>query len=197
MKSFIIIAFITLITLLLFCSKPDKTSSQEVAELVFEVDSTRLELTSHDRYLSIQFNSPKGWTLIPKRLFEAFSKQDSSIFLQGADFKITPISIFLNQESKSLLYISQIHGIQDSASVDKYKALIQRTFSPTKVGDFLKDNILFTQYLIQNENHVNFKLLFFNSKNQLVQFDYIIPKDFYVSELKAIESSIGSIKLIG
>ncbi len=180
----------------LYCSRQDQDSSKRIAELTFEVDSTKLELTSVDQNLGIQFNSPKGWALAPKTLFEAFSKQDSSIFLEGAGFKITPISIFLNQESKSLLYISQMREIQDSASVDKYKGFIQRTFSPTKVGDFLKDNILFTQYLIQDEIRVNFKLLFFNSKNQLIQFDYIIPKDVYLSELKAIESSIGSVKLI-
>jgi hypothetical protein len=94
------------------------------------------------------------------------------------------------------LYISQLGGIEDSTSVDKYKDLIQKNFSPTKVGDFLKDNILFTQYLIQDENRINFKLLFFNPKDQLIQFDYILQKDSYVLELKAIESSIGSIKLI-
>ena len=187
---------ITLISFLLFCSKQNKTSSPEVTELAFEVDSTRLELTRHDQYLGIQFNSPKGWTLTPKTLFEAFSKQESSTFLEGSDFKISPISIFLNQEKKSILYISQMHGFQDSTSVDKYKDLIQRIFSPNKVGDFFKDNILFTQYLIQDENRVNFKLLFFNSKNQLIQFDYIVPNNFYISELKAIESSIGSIHLI-
>jgi hypothetical protein len=187
---------ISSVSFLLFCSKPDKTPSPEVAELTFEVDSTKLELPNQDQDLGIQFNAPKGWILTPKTLLEAFSNRDSSIFLEEADFKITPISICLNQETRCLLYISKIHGIQDSASVDKYKDLIQRIFSPTKVGDFLKDNIRFTQYLIQDERRVNFKLLFFNSKNQLIQFDYIVPKDVYLSELKAIESSIGSIKLI-
>lgn len=187
---------ITLVALLLFCSKSDRLPSEKVTELAFEVDSIKLELASVDQNLGIQFNSPKGWTLIPQKLFEAFSQQDSTIFLKGSDFALAPISIFLNQDSKSLLYISQMRGIQDSVSIDGYKNLIQGKFSPTKAGDFLKDNILFTQYLIQNESRVNFKLLFFNSKNQLIQFDYIIPKDVYLSELKAIESSIGSIKLI-
>jgi hypothetical protein len=187
---------IALITLLLFCSEQDKTSSQKVAELEFEIDSSKVEHITHNTDLGIQFNSPKGWTLIPQALFEEFSKRNSAIFLEGVDFTINPISIFLNKENKSLLYISQLGGIEDSTSVDKYKDLIQKNFSPTKVGDFLKDNILFTQYLIQDENRINCKLLFFNPKDQLIQFDYILQKDSYVLELKAIESSIGSIKLI-
>ncbi len=188
---------IALILFLLFCSKQEKTSSPKVAELTFEIDSTKLELTSYNQDLGIQFNTPKEWKPIPRSLFEEFSKQISSIFLEGNDFIVNPIFIFLNQQNKSLLYISQFQKFEDSTTVKKYKDLIQETFSPIKVGDFLKDDIIFTQYLIQDENRVNFKLLFFNSKNQLIQFDYIVPKDVYVPELKAIESSIGSIKLTG
>jgi len=187
---------IVIISFLLSCSKQDKASPPQVTELTFEVDSTKLELASVDQNLGIQFNAPKGWTPITQSLFVKFSKQDSTIFLKGTHFMINPSSIFLNKDDKSLLYISQIQGIGDSTSVDKYKDLIQRNFSPTKVGDFFKENILFTQYLIQDEIRINFKLLFFNSNKQLIQFDYIAPKNAYVLELKAIESSIGSIKLI-
>ena len=75
------------------------------------------------------------------------------------------------------MYVSQIQYAQDSISIDGYKRSIQKHLMPTKIGDFRKDEIIFTQFLIQDENRVNFKLLFFNSKNQLIQFDYIVPKD--------------------
>jgi len=187
---------ISFVVFLLFCSKQEKTSSLETAELTFEVDSTKLELTVYNQDLGIQFNAPKEWTPIPRSLFEEFSKQISSNFLEGDGFKVSPVSIFLNQQNKCLLYISHLQNLEDSTTVKKYKDLIQTTFSPTKVGDFLKDDIIFTQYLIQDDAQINFKLLFFNSKNQLIQFDYILPNDSYLSELKAIESSIGSIKLL-
>lgn len=184
-------------SLLVFCSKQDNTSSTDVTELTFEIDSTKLELTSSDQNLGIQFNAPKGWTPISQAMFEQFSKQDSAVFVEGSNIAIHPISIFLNKADKSLLYVSQIQGTPDSTSVNRYKESIQKNFVPTKVGDFKKDEIIFTQFLIQDEDRINFKLLFFNSKNQLIQFDYIVPKDVYVPELKAIESSIGSIKLTG
>jgi hypothetical protein len=188
---------IVLFSFLLFCSKEEKTSPPEVAELTFEIDSTKLELTSSDQNLGIQFNAPKGWTPILPAVFEQFNKQDSSVFVEGSNVVVQPISIFLNNADKSLLYVSQIQNAQDSISIDGYKQSIQKHLVPTKMGDFRKDGIIFTQFLIQNENHVIFKLLFFNSRNQLIQFDYIVPKDVYLAELKAIESSIGSLKLIG
>lgn len=184
------------VVFILFCSSQEKNQTETTSELTFEVDSTKLELTTHNQDLGIQFNAPKEWTPIPRSLFEKFSKQISTNFLEGNDFKVNPISIFLNQQNKSLLYISQFQNLVDSTIVKKYEDLIQVTFLPTKVGDFLKDDIVFTQYLIQDENRINFKLFFFNSKNQLIQFDYIVPNDSYVSQLKAVESSIGSIKLL-
>jgi len=187
---------IFIIVIVSFCSRENNNTSEKTPELIFEVDSTQIELTNYGQDLGIQFNTPKEWNLIPQSLFKEFSKQIATNFLEGNDFKAKPISIFLNQQNKSCLYISQFQNLQDSTSVKKYKDLIQRNFSPTKVGDFLKDDIIFTQYLIQNDAQINFKLLFFNSKNQLIQFDYIVPTNSYLSELKAIESSIGSIKLL-
>jgi hypothetical protein len=185
-----------LFLLLCFCSKQNKTP-EKIAELTFEIDSTKLELTTSDQNLGIQFNAPKGWTPVPPAMLEQFNQQDSAVFLEGSSFVIQPISIFLNNVDKSLLYVSKIQNAQDSISIDGYKQSIQKHLVPTKMGDFRKDGIIFTQFLIQDENRVNFKLLFFNSKNQLIQFDYIVPKDVYLAELKAIESSIGSLKLIG
>ena len=185
-----------IIVIVLFCSRENNNTSEKTEELTFEVDSTKLELTSYNQDLGIQFNAPKGWTPISHTIFEQFSKRDTVVFIENSDIKIQPKSIFFNEAHKTLLYISQLQKLEDSTWVEKYKGLIQTKFSPVKVGDFLKDDILFTQFLIQDKHLVTFKLLFFNLNNQLIQFDYIIPKDTYLSEIKAIESSIGSIKLI-
>ena len=184
------------VILILFCSSQEKNQTEKTAELTFDVDSTKLEKTTFVHDIGVQFNAPKEWTRISTSLFEEFSKHSSMILLEGNDFAVNPISIFLNKENNNVLFLSQLEVFEDSTIVNKYKDLIQIKFSPTKVGNFIKDDIIFTQYLIQDENRINFKLLFFNSKNQLIQFDYIISRESYLSEIKAIESSIGSIKLI-
>jgi hypothetical protein len=85
-----------------------------------------------------------------------------------------------------------------SEKIRAYEKLLQNKFSAAtiKKGEFTKDNLKFVQFLIQKENLITFKLLFQNSQNELIQFDYIVPKENYVSEVKSIESSIGSIKII-
>jgi len=194
MKFFIQAWSLLIVGLFLFCSKQDQSGTNEINELKFEVDSTKLEIRTRNTDLGIQFNSPKDWMPISHELLEDFSKRNASEYLKASGFVWKPISIFLNKKNESLLYISLVQGQDDTSSITMYKDLIQKNIASAKAGDFIKDGIHFSQILVQDNERVNFKLLFFNSKNQLIQFDYVIPNQFYISELKAIESSIGSIQ---
>ena len=194
MKFFIQAWSLLIVGLFLFCSKQDQNGTNEINELKFEVDSTKLEIRTRNTDLGIQFNSPKDWMPISHELLEDFSKRNASEYLKASGFVWKPISIFLNKKNESLLYISLVQGQDDTSSITMYKDLIQKNIASAKAGDFIKDGIHFSQILVQDNERVNFKLLFFNSKNQLIQFDYVIPNQFYISELKAIESSIGSIQ---
>lgn len=191
-KFFIISALI----LLCYCSKQEDESAQQANELMFVVDSTKLELSTHLADLGIVFNSPKNWEPIADDLFKELSSKTSIANFTDSVFSCKPISIFLNPDNNSMLFITSVQGISDTSSFVKYKNLLHEKLSPRKTGDFLKDQVTFSQFLIQNDQYINFKLLFQNSRHQFIQFDYIIPTNSYVSELKAIEASIGSIKLI-
>lgn len=190
-KHFIII----LIAFLFFCSKQEQKSAEHTTELTFQVDSTKLESAIHQTDLGITFNPPKGWTQISDQLLEEFSKRNPSA-MQDSLFLVKPVSVFFNKDTKSFLYILKVLSSDDSTSIDYYKKLIEVHLSPAKTGDFTKDKIHFNQYLIQDKARVNFKLLFSNLNSEFIQFDYIIPIESYASELKAIESSIGSIQFI-
>ena len=94
-------SLITLLFLLMcFCSEQNKTP-EKIAELTFEINSTKLELASSDQYLGIQFSAPKGWAPVPSAMLEKFNKQDLSVFVKGNSFVIQPNSIFLNNTDKS------------------------------------------------------------------------------------------------
>jgi hypothetical protein len=181
---------------MLFCSKQEQETAQREDELAFEVDTTKLELSTRLVDFGIEFNSPKEWKPIDEKLFNQLSDKAATVNLSDSTFSCQPIAIFFNQNDKSMLFISAVSGVNDTSSFAQYKNLIQEKLLPRKAGDFLKDQISFSQFLIQDELHVNFKLLFQNKRHQLIQFDYIIPIQSYVSELKAIEASIGSIHLI-
>jgi hypothetical protein len=191
-KLFILLSLIVM----LFCSKQEKETAQREDELTFEVDTTKLELSKRLVDWGIEFNFPKDWNPIDDELFNELNDKASTVNLSDSIFSCQPILIFFHHDNKSMLFISSVPGVNDTSSFAKYKNLIQEKLSPRKAGDFLKDQILFSQFLIQDELHVNFKLLFQNKRHQLIQFDYIIPIHSYVSELKAIEASIGSIHLI-
>jgi len=188
-----LILFLSL--LVLFCSKQEKSAPPKTSEMIFEVDSTRLESALYVPELGIRFSSPKGWLPISEALFKEFRQKNPTVPGDSV-FLCKPVSIFFNNDSKSLLYISEIKTPNDSGSPGNYQSLIQKSLEPKKTGNFTKDNIYFTQFLIQDPVRINFKLVFSNANNQLIQFDYVVPTEFYVSELKAIESSIGSIKLV-
>ena len=181
---------------LFFCSNQEQQSNSQSLELSFDVDSTKIGSFVENTDFGFSFGTPKGWTKIPDALFAEFSKQTPGVQVNGSQFVCSPVAIFLNKDNQSLLYISHIQAADDSIAINSYQRMIQARFSTAKTGDFINNNIRFRQFLIQDEMRINFKLLFFNSKNRLFQFDYIVPKKFYVPELKAIESSIGSIKLI-
>ncbi|MCI0495274.1 hypothetical protein L0Z72_09735 [candidate division KSB1 bacterium] len=191
-KLLIFLAFI----IMLFCAKQEKETVQREDELAFEVDTAKLELSTRLMDWGIELNSPKDWKPIDEKLFNQLSDKAATVNLSDSTFSCQPNAIFFNQNDKSTLFISAVSGVDDTSSFAQYKNLIQEKLAPRKAGDFLKNQISFSQFLIQDELHVNFKLLFQNKRLQLIQFDYIIPIHSYVSELKAIESSIGSIHLI-
>lgn len=186
----------------IFCSQSqqseDKADSSST-EMKFEVDRTKLEASVRDTIYAIQYNPPLEWKAIPSEIFAQVSQQLSQ---QLSEEKVTlqPISIYMNQPKGVLLSVAVVDSLTGSFSekIEAYEKLLQNKFSTATLqkGEFTKDTLKFVQFLIQKENLITFKLLFQNSQHKLIQFDYIVPKENYVSEVKSIESSIGSIKTI-
>jgi hypothetical protein len=186
--------------LFLSCSrkqKKDETNSNAVHELHFYVDSTRIEDTVKDTINGIQLNPPLDWKLItPEMLVKITAKFSEQ---QTDNVKFLPIFIFMNQEKECLLSVISIGLKSDSVlEMEAYCKLIEEKFKKEDIKKerFKNNNIVFTQYLILKENLVTFKLLFEGPKKNLIQIDYITSRNNYPSEVKSIESSIGSIRLI-
>ncbi len=186
--------------LFLSCSrkqKKDETNPNAVFELHFFVDSTRIEDTVKDTINGIQLNPPLDWKLItPEMLVKITAKFSEQ---QTDNVKFRPIFIFMNQEKECLLSVISIGLKSDSVlEMETYCKLIEEKLEKEEIKKerFKNNNIVFTQYLILKENLVTFKLLFEGPMNNLIQIDYITSRNNYPSEVKSIESSIGSIRLI-
>ena len=186
--------------LFLSCSpkqKKDEVNSQAVVELHFYVDSARIEDTVKDTIDGFQLNPPLDWKLTsPEMLAQITAKYSEQ---QKENVKFRPIFISMNQEKECLLSVISVGLKSDSIlEMEAYCKLIEEKFVKDEIRKeiFKNNNIVFTQYLILKENLVTFKLLFRGPMNNLIQLDYITSRKNYPSEVKSIESSIGSIRLI-
>lgn len=187
---------------LFFCSNQNKNANTDtLPEAYFDIDSAKIgKLFQNDDY-GIRFNPPRAWELVSPEIFEKISEHVS---YRGSDqeFSFKPIYIFLDQENGSMLSISVLSSVDDTVSTEdllkRYRELLDVRFgsSELKKVAFSKDGIGFLQFLIQEKDKVIFKLLFENLENQVIQLDYIVSRTIYPSEVKAIESSIGSILLV-
>lgn len=196
MKGHVKIFLIVALAVLFCCSKREDESQPRTDELMFEVDSTKIEPLTRFEEWGIAVHAPSEWNFVEEKLLSELDQKVMARDVSDSAFLCLPVAIFLQRDNQSVLFISNVPGVTDSTSLITYQHLIQEKLAPRKSGFFLKDQIAFSQFLIQDAQHVNFKLLFQNPKHQLIQFDYIIPITSYISELKAVEASIGSIHLI-
>jgi predicted small secreted protein len=108
----------------------------------------------------------------------------------------------LNKTNNSLLAVGKVIAgfpqlLSNQISLNEYLKVVSENFkeSINKKGNFLKMELNFTQYLIQKQNLISFKLIF-ELNDTIYQFDYTTQKETYQHELKSIESSMGTIKPI-
>lgn len=189
--------FILSLSLSLFsCFKNQQ--EKKPAELYFEIDNSKLGDTITDDSLQITFRAPKYWNPLEKKQADIFWAKMDSVNRLSSDVLIKPKHIFVDSAANCFLMVSSVAlGTTSSDSVEIaniYNSLLSNQFKDfiLKKGEFYKENILMTQYVIKDEAKTVLKL-FFNTKPQkLVQFDYFILSN-YENEIKTIESSIGSI----
>jgi hypothetical protein len=192
--------FVLILLLSLFAACENSKKSNDPKELNFNVDKTKLNEKVNSPLLGLEFNPPANWNEIDSVLIRNMKGQLKSQSVRSDSIQFSLKKVFLDQENMSMLSISELEF--DNAIAEPknyYDSRIQNKFEKASIfrrGEFLKDDIKFIQYLIENSGNVNFKLLFSNSNDKTIQFDYILTKKNYSNQIRAIESSIGSIKLI-
>lgn len=187
-----------IVTFLLGCSPGDEGNAG--SELVFNVDSTQIAGEVFISELNVKFNPPKDWNEISSDLSEKVINELGKNKNSGNSFRYKPQKIFLEKDNHSLLSVGYVEKIDTSIHGNillAYESAIKTSLKEKeyKEGKFTKDGIGITQFLIQKENLISFKLLFLNSSNELIQFDYASQQENYENNLRGIESSIGTIQL--
>lgn len=201
MKSSVFLPALFIIILTYSCHRNDsRIGPGTTEEIKFNIDSSKLGKIVLSSELKIKFSPPKEWENISEESFVQIKKSMKSVYNDVSDYTIEPKYLFTNETNKSMLIISLIRfSKNDSPFQEKikiYQNALEHNFNQHELEktEYLKDNILIRQYLIQKQNQVNFKLLLANSDSDILQFDYSSIKEFYPDEVRGIESSIGSIK---
>ena len=181
------------------CDSPN-TKKQAYETLVFKVDETLLEPPVMDATLRIEIAAPKNWKKIDdSMLAQVVNKLDIQPTPQ--DLQITPRWIFLNETSRAMCLVSRLNGVEiapDETLLKNLKTAYRNQFPKATVQGtvFMKNAFRIHQLMVIATDFVHIKLICDAPETLVFEVDYRVPRDVYQMELRAIESSIGSINLI-
>ena len=180
------------------CDSPN-AKKQPYEKLVFEVDETRLEPILTDTVLKITIAAPKNWKKIDDSMLAQVVKELDTQLTPG--LQLVPRWIFLNEGSRAMCVVSKLDGVDIAPDENLLKTLTtayQNQFPNASVKQtiFMKDAFRVHQLMVIATDFVLIKLICDAPETLVFEVDYRIPRDVYQIELKAIESSIGSINLI-
>ncbi len=168
----------------------------DVQPMQFDVDPGRLGVAVEAADHGIRFQAPAGWEPLAASAIDSIGR---AVALLGDVFDLRPRYVFLDPSTGSLLSVATV-SLPDSLTFDEqiahYGALLADQFpsDTLRQGQYLKDGIHIAQFLVHPPGRVTFKLLFESPFGTLLQFDYLVPAAQYPGQIKAIESSIGSIQ---
>ena len=177
---------------------PSNTKKQPYETLTFNVDETQLEPVVTDTVLKIAIAAPKNWKQIDdSMLARVVNKLEPQLTPQ--DLQIAPRWIFLNEGSRAMCVVSELNGVEtapDDTLLETLTTAYRNQFPNAKVQQtiFMKDAFRIHQLMVIAADFVLIKLICDTPETLVFEVDYRVPRDVYQTELRAIESSIGSIQ---
>lgn len=180
---------------LIGCQNPNPSDES----LVFHVDKTRLEPAITDSTLKIEIAAPKGWTVLDDATLAQVIDRLGDTLTQG--LQMTPRWVFLNEETRAMCVVSRLEGVKatpDETLLQMLESAYRSQFPMGKVqrATFRKDAFRVHQLMVVATDFVLIKLICDSIESPVFGVDYVVTSDVYQQELRAIESSIGSLNLI-
>jgi len=188
---FLLIFFLFLI--LFNCTKQKPDNAFEV--LIFEIDSLKIAEPYISAELGIMFNPPRDWQPVSRNIVDELG--NSAIEVTEDSLNISVEQIFLNLSNSSFIFLSSFPEIDRfELAYNNLRDLMTGKISSQelKIGSFEHNNLKFYQFINTSANKVALKLIAESKSGSVFMFDYIMPYSVYRDNLKAIESSIGTIK---
>ncbi len=188
---------ITISIILMLCSCSGKKDEPVYEKIIFNVDTTLLGKRITIKSAGLEFYSPKGYVQMDDQMFQ--NLKTSLLNLEG--FKHFPMLAAVSESQTGILLFIKLFP-EDSTLVHLPFSYVEKVLQPKDTNvtlnkaTFTKDSIDILQYLVDTDETVNFKLFFHDKDSNLYELDYIfVSKEDYKKNIRAIESSIGSLKI--
>ncbi len=181
------------------CDSPN-AQKHTYETLAFNVDESRLEPAVTDTVLRITLAVPKGWEKIEdSMLAQVVNELEPQLTAQA--LQMDPRWIFFNQGSRAMCVVSHLKSVESAPDETLLKTLstaYQNQFPNATIRQtaFMKEPFRVHQLMVISADFVLIKLICDAPEALVFAVDYSVPKNVYATELRAIESSIGSINLI-
>ena len=178
---------------------PPNSQKRTYETLVFNVDQTRLEPAITDTILKMEISAPKGWKAIDDAMLVQVIDGLGDKLTQG--LQMVPRWVFVNEGSRTMCVVSRLEGVKVTPNETLLKTLeiayhAQFPKATVQRAIFMKGAFRVHQLMVGTSDFVLIKLICNAPENPVFEVDYVVPRDVYETELRAIESSIGSINLI-
>jgi hypothetical protein len=186
-----------LLILITSCSTNDN-KNELIEEITFTIDDSKLSEIVVNDSLQVKFRAPKNWKALGEKQTIDFIANMDSLNLLPSDISIKPKHVFIDSSANCFLMVHSVSLSNESLDDNDIEAFYESYLSERlgeqllRRGRFNKEGTLMTQYVMKDGARIIFKLFFKIDRDRLVQFDYFILSN-YEQEIKAIESSIGSI----
>lgn len=114
--------------------------------------------------------------------------------------QMVPRWVFVKENSWAMCVVSRLEGgeVPPNDALLKTLETAYRTQFPKATVQraiFMKDALRVHQLMVGTSDVVLIKLICSTREKPVFEIDYVVPRDAYKTELRAIESSIGSINL--
>jgi len=195
----LILAFLFLLFLLIACSE----NKNEIQKLSFRINEELIDSTYVDSTYNISFRPPRIFKSLSPENFDKLVKAQENIASSAElkELQLIPVFAFTDSSQKSYCFVSAIKSQSNDNNkniIKIYKERIKDKFinSNIKEGIYKITNIVVHQFTIMNQNMVTIKLILALEDSDPIVVDYMMPLQIYRKNLRAVESSIGTIKQI-
>ncbi len=168
-------------------------SAQQVMQ--FQVNPSLIGEREQNHILGISYAAPASFT----RFSEEQTRKIQQSGMQQQQEGVEILSVYQDERTQAFMILSEIdkqHWQQLRKQMDAPQAdEITKVWQEVKATTYEYNDFKVQQWLMQNEDWIDFKLMYEAGENRYFQVDYLVPTAFYDEIFaKTIESSIGSFK---